>query len=233
MKYKITFLGSKGMIEESSPHHKLRTSIIVETRKTRFQIDCGEEAFFDKLKDVDFLYVSHTHSDHVSGLKHKEIPTILVCTSLVRRQLIRDWKAIPTSFRRPPFKRGDVSLKAVSCFHSIRCPMWGVVINDEVGIFTDIIRPRIGWGTLRNLRVYIGDGSAINRPIIRVKEKGGEPFGHTSMKSQLRYASQLGWKKVIFTHLGRQPVLKGDTKVKEILEREDLTIARDGLSIEV
>ena len=399
MKYKITFLGSKGMIEESSPHHKLRTGIVVETRRARFQVDCGEEEFFDNLRDVDFLYVSHcydektevftnhgwkrfaelsssdcvatldendqlvfekpvdyieqdytglmyylstdflnmmvtpnhnlyisenfddpsfslvpaaecfgrpkmftcsfkceqhdasliqavfsnnyssttelvascdqeswvpydgkvycvtlpehtrhvlltrregkvcfsgnSHPDHVSGLKHKEIPTTLVSTSLVRRQLVRNWKVTPTLFSSLPFEYEDVSLKAVPCFHSIRCPMWGVVINNELGIFTDVIRPRAGWKVLKGLRVYVGDGSAINHPIIRVKEKGGEPFGHTCMKSQLRYASQLNWQTVVFTHLGRQPVLKGDEKVKEILGVEDLIIAKDGLTIEV
>jgi len=233
VKYKVTFLGSKGMIEESSPRHKKRTGIIIATQKTVFQIDCGELEFYDNLKDVDFLYISHTHKDHVSGLKHREISTSLVCTSLVRRQLVQDWKAEVKNWTAPPFKFKDVVLEAVPCLHSIRCPMWGVVINRELGVFTDVIRPRRGWSLLKGLRVYIGDGSAITHPIIRVKKGGGEPFGHTSMKSQLKYGSQLGWHQILFTHFGRQPVLKGDKKVLEMLENEQIILAKDNFTVEV
>jgi len=314
------------MIEEESPRHRYRTGIIIETSRVTFLLDCGEEKFFRRLKEVDFLVVSHCfdeetevltdsgwkkfpelsandkvatldeddnlyfekpvdyieqdydgpmyrlHTDYldmcvtpnhrifcdvgegfrfytpveVFGLTKKfltedsetivdgdeswvpykgkvycvELPKYTRHLLLVRREGRVHWsgnshpdhvdgirgrtlqlpvlasRKVISQLRkicelRDPrpgsrFEYKDVSLKLIPCLHSVKAPMWGLVLNEEIGIFTDIIAPRRGWDVLKNLKVYIGDGSTLNRPIIRRDKETGEIYGHTTMLTQLR-----------------------------------------------
>jgi len=230
MKYRVTFLGSKGMIEEYDRWHRYRTGIIIETPKTRFMIDCGEEKFYPYLNDVEFLTLSHKHRDHTDGIRGKEVKIPLVASMTVLRQLEKDLKV---QVKRPipgGIKYKDVEIKLVPCYHSVLAPMWGIIINEELGVFTDIIAPKRGWGVLKNLKYYIGDGSTITRPLIRRHKETGEIFGHTTIRTQLRKALQFGWEKVIFTHFGKEAVEMDERELKKALGR-DVTTARDGMTI--
>ena len=171
----------------------------------------------------------NSHPDHVDGIRGRTLQLPVLASRKVISQLrkiceLRD----PRPGSRFEYK--DVSLKLIPCLHSVKAPMWGLVLNEEIGIFTDIIAPRRGWDVLKNLKVYIGDGSTLNRPIIRRDKETGEIYGHTTMLTQLRKADSYGWKKVIFTHFGKVPVEMGDEKLQEALG-QDVLIARDNLTL--
>jgi len=230
MKYKITFLGSKGMIEEYDRWHRYRTGIIIETPRTRFMIDCGEERFFSYLGGIEFLTLSHKHPDHTDGIKGKRVKIPLVASPTVLRQLKTDLKVQIDKPVSGGIKHKDVEIRLIPCYHSVLAPMWGIIVNEELGVFTDIIAPRRGWRVLKNLKYYIGDGSAITRPLIRRHKETGEIFGHTTIKTQLRKALQFGWEKIIFTHFGKEAVEMDERKLKEILGK-DVIVARDKMTI--
>lgn len=77
LRFNILASGSKG------------NCCIVESKDTAIMIDCGmsKKYLFDALKkinlnidDINALLITHTHSDHISQLKHfKSIPTYSMC----------------------------------------------------------------------------------------------------------------------------------------------------------
>ena len=57
---------------------------------------------------------------------------------------------------------------------------------------------------LRGVRVYVGDGATIARPIVR--RRGARRFGHASVREQLAWCRAEGVPAAIFTHCGSQIV---------------------------
>ncbi|WP_303660508.1 MBL fold metallo-hydrolase [Bacteroides caecimuris] len=82
---KITFLGtgtscgspvlgcSCDVCMSEDPHDKrLRSSVLIETEKTRILIDCGpdfrQQMMFRPFRRIDGVLITHTHYDHVGGM---------------------------------------------------------------------------------------------------------------------------------------------------------------------
>jgi len=68
---KLTFLGTKGEIEEESRTHKNHASLLIESDGFKLLVDFGEtysQKYFEEL-EPDAVIVTHAHDDHISGLK--------------------------------------------------------------------------------------------------------------------------------------------------------------------
>jgi len=60
------------------------------------------------------------------------------------------------------------------------------------------------------VKIYIGDGASIWRPIIRKHDD--VPMGHTTIKEQLRWCHEEKVPQAIFTHCGSQ-LVEGDERI--------------------
>lgn len=57
---------------------------------------------------------------------------------------------------------------------------------------------------LSGVDLYIGDGSAINKNLIR--SEGSMFFGHATILSQIEWCKDYGIKEIIFTHIGSDTI---------------------------
>ena len=67
---KITFLGTKGYVEQPTDLHRMHTSALITYRGKSIRIDCGEDWLgrCDETR-AQALFVTHCHLDHAFGLK--------------------------------------------------------------------------------------------------------------------------------------------------------------------
>ncbi len=90
---------------------------------------------------------------------------------------------------------------------------------------------------LAGVRIYIGDGATVERPLVR--RRGDALIGHTPVRTQLTWCRKEGVPRAIITHCGKE-IVEGDEKevaarVRELAEERgvDAEIAYDGLVVMV
>lgn len=238
---KIKFFGTRGYIEAKNRRHKRHTVTLVIYKKTKLMIDCGIDWLgkFERFNPTAIV-ITHAHPDHAWGLKNGS-PCPVYATKeswdIMQKYPIKD-KCIVKP--RKKFKIGLLVLEAFFVEHSIRAPAVGYrIIGDNKIIFCahDLIFIPEVKKALAGVRLYIGDGASISRPIIR--RKGDQLFGHTTIRAQLDWCKKEGVPYAIFTHCGSQ-IVTGDerklgARVKRLGKRLglDARIAYDGMEVNV
>ncbi len=219
---KITFLGTKGYIEQPTDLHRMHTSALVSYRGSSIRIDCGED-WIGRCSEAryDALFITHCHPDHAWGLK-SGIDRPVFATSDSWKEM-RPW---PISDRhtiedRDTVEVGGLSVECFSVQHSTRCPAVGYRISG--GVVTVFYVPDLVYihdreTALRGCDVYIGDGATIDRNFVRKQEDTGELIGHVPVRTQLTWCEKLGVPRMIVTHCGSQIVKDHDTAVARIAE---------------
>jgi phosphoribosyl 1,2-cyclic phosphodiesterase len=203
-------------------------------------LDCGA----DWLRAVHrvtpaAIVATHAHPDHVDGLK-RGVPCPVYAPAAVWRA-IGTWPIreryrlrthVPTDIRGVVFETFPLD-------HSIIAPAAGYRISaGGVTVFyaPDVLRIRHRVDALEGVRLYIGDGATITRPIMRVERQKGIAVGHASITTQIEWCAKAGIPHVIFTHCGRAIVAGPpgiETRISELgrARRIDTQIAHDGLSM--
>ncbi len=142
---------------------------------------------------------------------------------------------------RAPIDIRGIRFEAHALDHSVIAPAVGYrVTAGAATIFyaPDVLRIRNAAKALDNVRLYVGDGATIARPIVRIERRRGTPVGHVSIMSQLEWCAQAGVPRAIFTHCGRA-IVAGPSDIDSqirALGREhsiDTQVAFDGLRIAV
>jgi phosphoribosyl 1,2-cyclic phosphodiesterase len=233
---KLTFLGTRGEIEARTALHRMHSCLMV---NDRILVDCGAD-WIGKLKALhpQAIILTHAHLDHAGGLK-KGAPCPVYATPQtwdgLRHYPIREQeKIIP----RRPVKIGNVELEAFVVEHSLIAPAVGYRITaGGVAIFyvPDLVSIRERHDALSGIRLYIGDGASIIRPILR--RRGEVRIGHASIRDQLDWCHEEGTSHVVITHCGSQ-IVKTDASTAtarvQALGRErgvQVRIAYDGLEL--
>jgi len=199
----ITFLGTKGNIEESSAKHKNVSSILLYHRPHRILIDLGKD--YDTLpENVTEILITHAHPDHSYGLKQKQINVPVYVNKFTNKKLSKtNYPFRRKIFWKKPFFIGEIKVTPVPVLHSIKAPTTGFIFetrNRKVAYFPDVLQiPKLE--ILRGVDVYIGDGTTIARDLVRVKNN--KKFGHASIRTQLQWLKSQGVKRAIFTHFGK------------------------------
>jgi len=227
---RITFLGTKGNIEESRKGHRKHTSILIRANRKKILVDWGESFSRREFLDIEphYLVLTHRHPDHVGGLlklREEDLRNVVVyCT-----QDVLDWimeNEVPVSKvkvfdRRQRFKIGDFIAESYPVSHSYNAPNILLKIRvdgDWIAIATDFLWCRSWRKALKNVRVWIGDGSSPTRDIAW-RPKGKDRVGHMSMIHQLDMLKKAGVPIAIFVHLGKSAVKMKDKELLEILEK--------------
>ena len=143
--------------------------------------------------------------------------------------------ATPSSERRcargRPFEVGGLRCEAFTVEHSLRAPAVGYRIESgRATLFyaPDLVSIDQERAALADLSLYVGDGAAITRSIVRRRE--GRMIGHASIRLQLDWCAAAGVPWAVFTHCGSE-IVKGDARV---VSRRVAALGRErGLRAEV
>jgi len=239
-KMKLIFLGTRGNIDIKSRLHRRHTSMLVAHRRDRVMIDCGAD-WLHHVSDVHptAIVLTHAHNDHVDGLKRGS-PCVVYAPSDVWKQ-IGKWPVEQRRIVRPyrPFRCGTVTFEAVPVGHSLRAPAVGYRIahgRSRIFYVPDVLEIPRRMKALVDVRLYIGDGAALRRPIQR--RVGDACVGHASVRDQVDWCARAGVRRAIFTHCGTAIVSNDDDAERAIesFGRSSgvaTSLAYDGLEIRI
>jgi len=238
---KLTFLGTRGEIEPRTAEHRMHTSVLITFRRKRIMIDCGADwaSEVDRVRP-DAIVLTHAHPDHISGLTNG-----IGCPVFATPRtwdIVGRWP-IPnraTVNPRDPFGVHAIKFEAFELEHSLRAPAVGYRIGS--GAATIFYSPDVAkicerHEALSGIRVYIGDGAAITRPILRKRD--GVLIGHASIAMQLEWCKAEHVPAAIFTHCGTEIVSGEPMTVQARLDvlssrtRIRTRIAVDGFELNV
>lgn len=236
---KITFLGTRGYIDARTKLHHNHASALLSYKKTRLILDVGLD-WKNKINDVsaDAILITHAHPDHAFGLANGA-----PCPVYATRQSWKALKKYPVKEKhivRPlkSFRIGSFFITAFSVVHSIRAPAvsYRIVAGKSTIFYSgDLVYIKDREKALKNISLYIGDGAAIKRSIIRKRDD--TLIGHAAIQTQLTWCKKAGITRAIFTHCGSEIVEAHPktvaAKVKELgkIRGVKAEIAHDGMTV--
>ncbi|MFO7764120.1 MAG: MBL fold metallo-hydrolase [Wenzhouxiangellaceae bacterium] len=239
---KITFLGTRGYIEPSTPRHRFYTAALVEYRGRRVMIDAGK-GWEDRWEEVDpeAIVITHAHPDHAFALR-EAAPPCPVFASEASWQAMQDF-AVPEDRRhvlepRKVREIAGIGFEPFPVLHSTRAPAVGYRIHaGRVAVFyvPDVVWIHDRGEAFAGIRAYIGDGATIKREMIRKDKRSGELIGHSTIAQQLTWCRKEGVERMIVTHCGADIVGGDERKVgaelRKLAEERGVAveIAHDGM----
>lgn len=252
---KITFLGtgtSQGVpmvacscdvcISSNPKDKRLRSSILVETEKTRLIIDTGpdfrRQMLREKTKRLDAVVFTHEHKDHVAGLDEvkafnfiNKMRMPVYVTGNVKAALHREfayifdevqYPGIPQidlyDFDKENFKIGDIMMQPIDVLH-YKMPVKGFRINDFAYVTDANFISESEKQKLKNLNVLVLN--ALRRE---------SHISHFTLEEAIELVKELSPRKAYFTHISHQLGLHEEVS-RELPENIELAV--DGLQIVV
>lgn len=219
---------------------RLRSSVLVETEKTRIVIDTGpdfrQQLLREKIKKLDAVVYTHEHKDHIAGLDEIKAFNFLnnmrmpvYATERVKQALQREFAYIFSDEKYPGipevdlydfsdevFAVGDIVLQPVNVMH-YKLPVKGFRINDFAYITDANFIAETEKRKLNNLNVLVLN--ALRR----------EPHvSHFTFDEAIQLVNELKPRKAYFTHASHQLGLH------EQLNKElpsNIEMAVDGLQL--
>jgi len=240
----ITFLGTRGFVDEYSRIHKNRSSLLIESDNKRLLIDFGDLYKPEQFPECDVVLITHAHPDHSHGLAKNRVLVYLTKRSF--NDLLKgniELENVKFVVPRKDYRIGTLLFEFFPIFHSVKYPAYGIFFELEgkrIGYFPDICafrtskeRDRI----LSGLDLYIGDGSTITKDLIRRHKETGEIFGHAKIQTQVKWCEKNQVPIAIFTHFGKEAVEKDERELEALLqgysEKVKVLVAKDGFSYQI
>jgi ribonuclease BN (tRNA processing enzyme) len=234
---KITFLGTKGYIEESSRLHRMHSAVLLECAGKRLLLDAGQ-TWAGRLSRVrpDWIAITHAHPDHSFGLAEGTAAPVYVSAESYERLKRYPVKRFRVFDAGDLIRLGPFRVRPYDVIHSIRAPAVGFRIHasrTSLVYNPDVISIPDEADVLRNVALYIGDGASLTRPLVR--RRGPLLFGHTTVRAQLKWCERHRIPRAYITHCGKQIVemnpAEGRRRIAAIAPPGvHITIAHDGLT---
>lgn len=236
---KLKFIGTRGYIEMSNPRHRMHTALLIEHRRHRTMIDCGED-WLGHIEEIapHEIILTHAHPDHAFGLA-RGAPCPVYATEATWRIL----EAYPieekrTIVAREPFEIGAVRFDAFPLEHSTTSPAVGYRVSAGKHVFfyaPDVVYIEDREAALTGAQLYIGDGATVSVSFVR-KQKGAL-IGHSPVQTQLTWCMKTGVPRAVITHCGKE-IVGGDEaallrKVQEQGAKRgvEVSFAYDGMEL--
>jgi phosphoribosyl 1,2-cyclic phosphodiesterase len=236
---KLTFMGTRGYIEERTRRHYMHSSLMVSYYGCEVMIDCGEDWLgnLDKV-NPEAIFITHAHPDHAGGLENGASCPVFATEETWED--INDFDIEDQRLIKPGewVQFQDIALKAFQVDHSTRAPAVGYrVTAGQVTIFyvPDVVWIHDRGAALAGAKLYIGDGATITRSMVRKIDEA--LIGHTPIRTQLTWCQKEDVPRAIFTHCGSQ-IVEGDerslgAKIRGLAEERgiDAQIAYDKMEV--
>jgi phosphoribosyl 1,2-cyclic phosphodiesterase len=185
---------------------------LVAYRGGRVVVDWGDDwrGAIDRLRSAAIV-LTHAHPDHAGGLRDG-VPGPVYATAVASEALQRypiEWRGVEP---RRPFRLRGIRFEAFPVEHSVRAPAVGYRIEaGRKAIFyaPDLVTIMHEEDALAGLDLYVGDGAAVTRSIVRRRD--GRPIGHASIRAQLDWCAAANVPRAVFTHCGSE-IVKGDAR---------------------
>ena len=223
MKVKVLASGSKGNVT------------YVEDGSTRLLIDIGMRCIYveEKLREmdvepktIDAILITHTHSDHIQGLKTfaRKYNTKVYISPKMESEI----EAKNIEYLTKEMTIGDIDIKVFKTSHDV--PSYGYILNEKLVYITDTgyINNKY-FDMLRNKKIYIMESNHD----IEMLEEGPYPYhlkqrvwsdkGHLSNKMSAEYLSNLigdNTYAVVLAHLS-EINNKEELALQEFNEKEN------------
>ncbi len=227
---KLTFLGTKGFIEESSKKHKYHSSLLVEYKSFKLLIDHGLISKKLSIIKPNAIVITHGHPDTFKWLKEDERYPGKIYVARETKKLSKYKKNFEIVKLNRWIKVGPFEILPYRVIHSINAPAIGFKIKaNKTIIYNSDLVVMENKAVLRNVDLYIGDGSSLRGNLVR--RRGDKLFGHARMSTQVNWCKKYTIPKIIFTHLGKEALRIGDAKIEKLLHQPglEITIAYDGM----
>jgi len=253
MSIKITFLGtgtSQGVpviacrcnvcTSSNAKDKRLRTSILVETSKTRFVIDTGpdfrQQLLREKTEWIDAVLFTHEHKDHIAGLDEvrafnyiNKTKVPVYATERVQKAIHREFAYIFAEEKYPgipevelitienePFYIKDILVEPINVLH-YKLPVKGFKINKFAYITDANFIAEEELEKLKDLDVLVLNTLRRETHI-----------SHFTLNEGIELVKQLKPRKCYFTHISHQLGLHEEVS-KELPENVELAL--DGLQL--
>jgi phosphoribosyl 1,2-cyclic phosphodiesterase len=236
---RLRFLGTRGEIEARTRRHRRHSSLLVGYRGHDVIVDCGLD-WLDRLPRLRpaAIVLTHAHPDHAAGLRDGA-PCPVYATA-------ETWSAIdryPLSERalvepRKPLTVLGIEFEAFPVEHSLRAPAVGYRVRAGRAVIfyaPDLVSIVGEEQALSGLDLYVGDGAAVRRSIVR--RRNGRAIGHASIRAQLEWCASAGIRRAVFTHCGSE-IVKSDARTVAAAVRAlgsaygiEVLVAHDGLEL--
>lgn len=210
---RLRFLGTRGEIEAQTRRHRRHSSLLVGYRRREVMVDCGIDWRHElaRLRPAA-IALTHAHPDHAAGLRDGA-----PCPVHAPAETWRAIERYPIGERgiiepRQPLTVLGVEFEAFPVEHSLQAPAVGYRITaGRAAIFyaPDLVSIVDERAALRGLDLYIGDGAAVRRSIVRYRD--GRAIGHASIRAQLEWCAAARVRRAVFTHCGSE-IVKGDAR---------------------
>jgi phosphoribosyl 1,2-cyclic phosphodiesterase len=208
---KLVFLGTRGEIEVRTAAHRRHSALLVADDRGGVMVDCGAD-WLGELNRIgpEAVVLTHAHPDHAAGLRNGA-PCPVHATAETWHALKRypvERAAVVVPGRR--FHVAGIPFSAFAVEHSLRVPAVGYRIGRASSAFVylpDVARIASPRAALAGIRLYVGDGASLTRPILRKRD--GVLIGHASIRMQLGWCAEAGVAEVLFTHCG-SPIVRDD-----------------------
>jgi phosphoribosyl 1,2-cyclic phosphodiesterase len=236
---KLTFLGTRGEIEERTRRHRMHTSLLVSHRGAHMMIDSGLDWLgkLDRLR-LSAIVLTHAHPDHAWGLKQGA-----PCPVYAPEKTWQELQHYPIKERRLIKERTatkvcGITVEAFPVEHSILSPTVGYRVSaGRARIFyaPDLIFIHERKAAFKGVQIYIGDGATITRSFIR--RRGKALIGHAPVRTQLGWCQKEGVPRAVITHCGSEIVTGNEREISAKLraigaERHvEVRIAYDGMKV--
>jgi phosphoribosyl 1,2-cyclic phosphodiesterase len=236
---RLRFLGTRGEIEARTRRHSRHSSLLVGYRRREVMVDCGLD-WRDRLARVRpaAIVVTHAHPDHAAGLRDGAPCPVYApaeAWGAIQRYPITDRGIVEP---RCPLAVVGIEFEAFPVEHSLRAPAVGYRIRAGRAVIfyaPDLVSIGDEQEALSGLDLYVGDGAAVGRSIVRRRD--GRAIGHASIRAQLEWCASAGVRRAVFTHCGSE-IVKGDTRAVTAVVRAlgseygiEALIAHDGLAL--
>jgi phosphoribosyl 1,2-cyclic phosphodiesterase len=216
---RLTFLGKRANTKLAMRRHRRHSALLVRRGRARVMIDCGAD-WLGRIERLNphAIVITHAHPDHASALKAGA-----PCPVYATKESWRGMAGYPIARRcviapRHAIDIAGIVFEAFALDHSVRAPAVGYRVSAGGHSFfyaPDVVAIRDHAAALAGVDLYIGDGSAMTRPIVR--RHGSAAFGHTTVRAQLDWCAEAGVRRVVFTHCGKEVMAADERRVSATL----------------